>query len=159
MCRQDATLGSCGWRHVEVKLLVAFLFSHQLGVYDASSRRVPELAGAILHEESLVDSFVDDDQRDLRSLIVWPVCLLQCFFELRDFSIEDLLSLSITDPISVDNEIGRKQVAVLVLEGADGFLEGLLHLGLDNLLALPLDQVLAVVLTHGLVDRCCETHN
>ena len=107
----------------------------------------------------MVDSFVDDDQRDLRSLIVWPVCLLQCFFELRDFSIEDLLSLSITDPISVDNEIGRKQVAVLVLEGADGFLEGLLHLGLDNLLALPLDQVLAVVLTHGLVDRCCETHN
>lgn len=65
-----------------------------------------------------------------------------------------MLSLGITNSISVDDEIGWKHafVILLILEGVDGTLEGLFHLGLNYLLSFFLNQVLAVVLTHTLVD-------
>ena len=72
-----------------------------------------------------------------------------------------MLSLGITNSVSVDDEIGRKHafVILLILEGVDGTLEGLLHLGLNYLLTFFLNQILAVVLTHTLVDGSSKTHN
>jgi len=59
-----------------------------------------------------------------------------------------LVSHGIADTITVDDEVGRLSSLVVVLEAMDGFADKLLHLVLDNFLALRLDDVLRVVLRH-----------
>ena len=106
----------------------------------------------ILDEEPLVDPLVGDNERDLWHLIVDAVGLGNSLLELGHLTIEDLLSLSVTHSIPVDDEVRGELATILLLEGSDSVLESLLHLSLDDLLASLLDQILTVILTHGLVD-------
>lgn len=79
----DAPLSGCGWSHVEIKFLISLFIPHdQLAVYDAPAWRVSELPLVIFHKESLIDSFVHDDECDLRQLVDDSVRLCYCFLEL-----------------------------------------------------------------------------
>ena len=65
--RLNAPLCGCGWGHVEIKFLISLFIPHnQLAVYDAATWRISELTLLIFHKESLIDSFVHDDECDLR---------------------------------------------------------------------------------------------
>jgi len=65
-----------------------------------------------------------------------------------------LITLSITDPVSVDDEVGRELTVVVFGEGFDRLFDGILHVVLNDLLTFLLDEVVTVVLTHVLVDTC-----
>lgn len=62
--------------------------------------------------------------------------------------------MSITDTVSVDDEVGRELTVVVFGEGFDRFFDGILHVVLNDLLTFLLDEVVTVVLTHFLVDTC-----
>ena len=158
----DASLSGCGWSHVEIKFLISLFISHHKStINDAPTWRISELPLGIFHKESLIDSFVHNNECDLRQLVYDSVRFGDSFLKLWDFPVKDLLSLGITNSISVYDEIGWKHafVILLTLEGVDSTLEGLLHLSLNYLLAFFLNQILAVVLTHTLVDGSSKTHN
>ena len=65
-----------------------------------------------------------------------------------------MITLSITDPVSVDDEVGRELTVVVFGEGFDRLFDGILHVVLNDLLTFLLDEVVTVVLTHVLVDTC-----
>jgi len=65
-----------------------------------------------------------------------------------------LITLSITDTVSVDDEVGRELTVVVFGEGFDRLFDGILHVVLNDLLTFLLDEVVTVVLTHVLVDTC-----
>lgn len=65
-----------------------------------------------------------------------------------------MITLSITDTVSVDDEVGRELTVVVFGEGFDRLFDGILHVVLNDLLTFLLDEVVTVVLTHVLVDTC-----
>ena len=79
----DAPLCGCGWGHVEIKFLISLFIPHnQLAVNDAATWRISELTLLIFHKESLIDSFVNDDECDLRQLVDDSIRICNCFLEL-----------------------------------------------------------------------------
>ena len=106
---------------------------------------------AVLDEEALSDALVDDDEGDLRLLSRLVVHLRERISELLDLLLDHLKSLSIADSITVDDEVGGELAIMLSSKDFDSFLERVLHFSLNNLLTLPLDDVLRIVLTHLLV--------
>ena len=58
----------------------------------------------ILNEESLVDPLVNHDESNRRHILILVVKVVDCLFELRNFCLEDLISLCIANSISVDDE-------------------------------------------------------
>lgn len=111
---------------------------------------------AILDEEALSDALVDDDEGDLGLLSHLVVHFRERISELLDLLLDHLKSLSITDTITVDDEVGGELAIMLSCKDFNSFLERVLHFCLNNLLTLPLDDVLRVVLTHLLVGTGSE---
>ena len=72
MSGKDATLVGCGWRDEEVKRLlkiaVIATVLNEASVDDTARGRVHQVATVVLHEETLRDALVHDDQGDLRLL-------------------------------------------------------------------------------------------
>lgn len=134
------------------------LFNKTL-VDDTTRGRVNEITSIILDEEPLRDSLVHDDDNDLGFLGNLVVQKIDRSFELRNLGSKDLVTLSITNTISVDHERCGKLILVMGCESLDRFTDRFLHVVLDNLLTLLLNQVVAVVLTHLLVGRGGETDN
>ena len=160
MRRLDASLGRRGWCHVKVELLVAFVLVHdQLRVNDTACWWISQPTLTIFDEEALVDPLIGNDKSDFWHLVVDSVGLCNRFLELGHLSIEDLLPLSITNPISINDEVSWELSTILLLEGSNSILESLFHLRLNNLLASFLDQILAVILTHWLIDRGCKPND
>ena len=68
--------------------------------------------------------------------------------ELGNFLFETDVSLRISETISVDDEVSGVFTIVIACETFNGILQGLLHLGMHDLLTLLLDDELRVVLAH-----------
>ena len=101
----------------------------------------------IFDEEPLRDPLVDHDNSD-----GWLGCgrvvqLLNSLLKLRYLSLEDLVSHSIADTISVDYEVCRELTVVVAGEDLDCIFYGIFHLILHDLLTLLLNQEVRVVLT------------
>ena len=92
----------------------------------------------------MVDSLVYDDKSNLGKFVL--VELGDGLIELRHFFLEDLLTLSVSNSIPVDDEVRWHLTRVLALEDFDGFLQRVPHPGLHDLLALFLHNILAVIL-------------
>ena len=68
--------------------------------------------------------------------------------ELGNFFFETDVSLRISETISVDDEVSGVFTIVVACKTFNGILQGLLHLGMHDLLTLLLDDELRVVLAH-----------
>ena len=78
-----ASLSSCGWSHVEIKFLVSLFISHYKStINDAPTWRISELPLVIFHKESLIDSFVHNNECDLRQLVYDSVRFSDSFLKL-----------------------------------------------------------------------------
>ena len=113
----------------------------------------------VLDEEPLSDPLVDDNKSHLWNHLSLVVDLSEDVLELGDLNTDDLVPHGVSHTISVDDVVGWQIALVVGGEGVDSFLEGLLHLALDNLLALLLDEELRVVLAHLFVDGAGEAHD
>lgn len=78
--------------------------------------------------------------------------------ELADLCLKNLITLLLSNSISVNNEVGWL-ASLLVLEDLDGLLNQKLHLVLHELLTLRLDDVVREVLTQGLIGAGCESNH
>lgn len=105
------------------------------------------------------DALVDDNEGDLRLSSCLVVQLSEGLAELPDLLVNDLISLGITDTIAEDNEVGREVALMVSGKDFDGLLKRVLHLSLNDLLALPLNDVFRVVLAHLLVGARSETND
>jgi len=118
------------------------------------------LSSIVLDEESLSDALVHHNKSDFRRVLALVVDLIEHFLELGDLLSDDLISHGITDTISVDDVVCWQKVpSMLFCKGSDSFLEGFLHLVLNNFLTLPLNKIFRVILTHLFVDGASKTDN
>ena len=96
----------------------------------------------VKHEEALSDPLVHDDECDLwvRSRLV--VELIDGLLELWDLFRKAEVALSITQTISIDDEVSWVFSGVLLSKDLDGILDRIFHLSLDDLLSFLLDDEL-----------------
>lgn len=79
---------------------------------------------------------------------------------MSDLLLDDLLSHSISDSVSVDDEVVRVQfLGMLSFIGLNGGSQSILKLGVNNFLSLSLENLVGVVLTHLWVNGSTETNN
>jgi hypothetical protein len=110
MSRQHTTLSSLLGYQVEVKFDIRFLFFYHFGVDEASGDRVHNGSSFILHEESLVDPLVDNDDSESRFLSNFVVGNFYGCLELADFIDKYFLSHGISHTISVHNQMVRQHL-------------------------------------------------
>lgn len=129
-------------------------------VNDAAAGRVHRPASLLVHhEEALIDPFVDENHSNLWLCGHLVVESLDCLLELLDFESKNLLTLGITNTVTVDDQVCGELTLVVFSEALKSLLEFFLELVFDNFLALLLDNVVRVVLGHVFVDRGRETDN
>jgi len=124
---------------------------HQALVNDTAGGWVHKATTWVFDKESLVDSLVHHNNCDRRLLILVLVELPDSLFELWDLAVEHLVALRITHTVSVDDEVSWELSIVVLAEHMERVFTELLHLGLHDLLAFPLHQVVTEVLRHLLV--------
>lgn len=152
--RKYASLGRVCRGQEEVKQTTRFFTSivlNQSLVNDASRRWVPQTAIVVLHEEPLRDALVDDNNRDLGHRGCLVVNLVDCSLELRDLSGKHLVTHSVTDTVTVQDEVCWELLLVELGKHVDRIFQCILHLALHDLLAFLLDDVFRIVLTQLLV--------
>lgn len=146
---KDAALSRTRRHHEEVECFGLIAVLDKPTIDDTARRRVDELTTAlILDEEALGDALVYDNKADLRRLSSFIVQLTEGLTELFDLLSDDLLTLGITDTITVDDQMGREHAVVVLGKDLNRLLQTFFHLSLDDFLALRLHNVLRVVLTH-----------
>lgn len=112
----------------------------------------------VKHEEALSDPLVHDDECDLWVLHL-VVELIDGLLELWNLFRKAEVTLSITQTISIDDEISRVFSSVLRSKDLNGILDRIFHLRLDDLLSFLLDDELRVVLTHLDVCGSCKAND
>jgi hypothetical protein len=150
---KHTALGRVGWGQEEVEDSFganSFILNQSL-VDDAPRRWVSELTSFVLHEESLSDPLIDDNNSDMRFAGCLVVQLVDCTFELRDFSGQNLVAHGISNTVAEDHEVGWELLLVEVGEHVDRIFQCLLHAFLHDFLPLLLNDVLRIVLAHLLV--------
>ena len=156
----DTALVRCCRSQVEIKWVLWTVTLHQMLVDKTAWRGVWQVTIAILDKEPLRDSFVHNDDSNLRvGQCFVHVNSLYSIFKLGYFVLKHLVSLCITNTVSVDHNVRRPLVLVVLLESFDCSNDRLAHVDCNNLLALFLNKVLAVVLGHFFVDACREANN
>ena len=95
----------------------------------------------ILNKESLSDPFVNDYHSDAGFLLCLVVDLGDCIFQLSDFLLKYLSSHSISNSISVDNEVFW-EVIMFILEALKGSHNCVFELPVNYLLSSFLDNLL-----------------
>jgi len=95
----------------------------------------------IFDEESLGDPLVNDHDGDFRGGCQ-IIKLLDNFAELRNLPRKYLLAHGITDTIAVDNEVSRLPPFIALLEAGNSLPYEVLHLAVNDLLALWHKQVI-----------------
>lgn len=123
--RLDTPLSGVGRSQEEIKLLVVATAGtlDQSFVNDATGGRVGHPTITVLDKEALDDSLVDNDNSNLRLCLSSVVKLLDGLLELGDLRVEHLLTLSITDTVSVDHKVGGELVAIVLGKDFDGRLD------------------------------------
>ena len=122
-------------------------------INDATRRRVHRLFPIIKHEEALVDALVHEHHCHLRlhgSLVGHE--LFNRLLELGQLELNDLVTLGITNTVTVDDEVCGEHATVVLSENFHGIVETVVKAVFHHLVALLLDNVVRIVLTHVLVD-------
>jgi hypothetical protein len=102
---------------------------------------------AIVDKESLSYSLVDNNQGNGWFLGTLVVHLIDDLLELSDLFLDDLPSHSVSDSISVDDEVIRKQLLrVSILVGLNCLFQSFSQVVVNDLLALLLENLVTVVL-------------
>ena len=84
------------------------------------------MAFAIVHKESLCDSFVHNDESDGRLLGTLVVHLVDDILELSYLFLDNLSSHGISNSISVDDEVIREQLLwVSTFKSLNGLLQSI----------------------------------
>jgi hypothetical protein len=137
MSWQNATLSGSRRCHKEVKLLVAVsvLRLNQFLVDNAAAWKILELSVLVFHEKSLRNSFVDNNNSNLWLNSDFVVQGVDSRLKLGNFFIEDLITHSITYPISVYDKVGREFTFVILCKRPYSILNYLFHLVLDDFLS------------------------
>lgn len=123
---QDASLSRVLRDQVEVIVLQVVLILDHLLINERALRRILE-DSVLLNKESLSDPLVDDDDCHEGLFLGLVVGLINGCLELRYLLKKNLASHSITNTISIDDEVFRV-VLVLVSETAKSSLDGILEL-------------------------------
>ena len=113
---------------------------NEITVDNAATGRVVQTIVAIHNEEVLDDTLVDDHKGDFWLYTCLVIHFVAGCGELGNLGIDDLLSLSSTHTVAIDNDVGWEIVLVVLGELFDTLLESSLHLSCDYLLALLLDE-------------------
>jgi len=112
----------------------------EVTVDDASTGRVVEAVVAIHDEEVLDNALVNDHKSNLGLDTCLVVHLVAGLGELSDLGVNDLLALSSTHTVTVDDNVCREVVLVVLGKLFNTFLECSLHLSGHNFLALLLHE-------------------
>lgn len=147
MCGQHTALSGIGWSQIEIKLATIVLLSSafvldERSINNAARRRVAQSAISLFDKETLGDALVHNHDSDGRLLSYGVVEVADDSFELRNFEVEHLVSHGVTNTVSINDEVSGHRSLVVVLEHMDGLADEILHLVLDNLLALGLHDEL-----------------
>lgn len=146
--RQHTTLVRSRWHHKEIESASLVRVFDKSAVNDTSRWWVDQLAAALIFDkEALRDALVDHDESDLGRSGSSIVKLSEGLSKLLDLFVDDLRAHGIADAVAVDKEMGRELPVVMPGEDFDRFLDALFHLTFDDFLALPLHNILRVVLT------------
>lgn len=110
-------------------------------VDDATRRRISQATTFVRHKETLSDALVDYYNSNFREFFsLFIVEIGNSSMELANFAIKDLLSLLLTNSVTVNDEV-RWLRSLVVLEDTNGFLYESLHLRFDQLLSLRLNNI------------------
>jgi hypothetical protein len=85
---------------------------HKTLINNAARRRVNEPTASFFNKETLVNSLIHHNNCDRRFRSLVFVELSDSIFKLWNLTVQHLVSLSIADTISVDDEVGR-EVAIV----------------------------------------------
>lgn len=88
----------------------------KIAVDDATRGRVLQLALVVLDEESLDNPLIDDEKGNLRLGSCLIVALVAGVLELGDLAIDHLGALSAAHTITVDDDVRRQGVLVVLSE-------------------------------------------
>ena len=114
MSRQNTSLSCRSRSKEEVKLLTFWtVIFNKPFVNDAAWRRIDQITMGIFNKESLRNSLVDHNHSNFWLCCTFVVQEIDRSFKLRNFSWEDLIPLSITDTISVNDNICRELILVV----------------------------------------------
>jgi hypothetical protein len=104
------------------------------------------------NEERLDDALVHDQEGKLGFGGGLVVVFVAGLLELNDLTVNNLDTLSRTDTVTENDDVGGEGVLVFRGEDIDSLLQALLYLSVDHLLSLLLDNEVRVILRHLLVD-------
>lgn len=152
----DASLSGQLRDQEEVEALVAIIVLDKVGIDDRSWLRI-DCSPIFLAEHPLVDPLVDDDKGDWRRSRRLVVKRFQSILELLDLFGNDLISLLLTNTISVDQELVWQFTTMFDLEGLDGAEDASIKLYFDKLLTLWVDDHVTVVFGLSLIGGGSET--
>lgn len=156
----DTTLVRSSRSKEEIKFVFRIVTFNQILINKTAWRWVWQVTSTICNEESLRDSFIYNDNCDLRACLYFvEVSRFDRSFKLRDFVFKNLISLSITNTISVYNNVGWTLILVVRLKSLDCFNDWLNHVCSHKFLAFLLNKMLTVVLRHFTVDACRKANN
>jgi len=143
MSRSHASLSAVDRNQEKVELCVradCLGVLNKPAVNDATRGWVLKPALAVFDEERLYDPLVNDQEGDLGLDGCLVVALVAGGLELGHFPIDDLATFSRTHSISVDDDVGRKGILVVLLEGLHGPFQHVFDLGINNFLPFLLNK-------------------
>jgi hypothetical protein len=135
------------------------LLLYQLLVDDATAGGILGSTLAVEHKETLVDALVHNNDSNFRLRRCLVVQVTNGLLELRNLDAQNLVTLSISNSVTVDDEVSGKLSFVINCKSLDSTLYRINHLLLDNLLTLGLNQVITKVLAQVGVDTCREAND
>lgn len=136
--RGDTSLGGLLRDEEEVETDVALLVLDQALIDDTSWWRIADIITSLrsLDEHTLVDPLVNNDQSNWRNTGDLVVERLEHLLELPDFLFDDLISHSLADSVSVDDNPLWILVVMVLGKRLYGLLHTLIKIGLNKFLPL-----------------------
>ena len=159
--RAHATLGSFNGYEEEIEFFVSTCGGgtfDEITINDTTTWWVLKFV-TIENEEGLDDPLVDNDQGNLGAAGRLVVKVIEGMVELGELPVDNLLSLSSTDTITVNDNVSWQSILVILLEHMDRLLDHFLDRAGHNFLSLLLDYKVRIVLRQLRVDGSCETHD
>ena len=98
------------------------------------------------------DALVHNQEGELGSGSSLVIAFVAGLLELSDLTVNNLSTLSRTDTVTEDDDVGGEGSLIFRGEDIDSLLQAFLDLSVDHLLSLLLDDEVRVILRHLLVD-------
>jgi hypothetical protein len=145
-------------KEIEFFTLLIMTFDEPF-VNDAPRRRIRKTALAVLNKETLWNPLIHNNDRDLRPVVLFDIQKIDCFLKLRNLTCQYLIALSITHSVSVNYKVCWELTIMMNSKLLNRLHNAITHIIFNNLLSLPLNQVISVILTHLSVGACSKAYN